>query len=64
VHGSFEQLPPSGTHVPQLSLQHTCPTLHVLGPHIALSGAAGAPQADEQVSPGLAQMAQFQLQQY
>ena len=44
VHGSFEQVPPEGTHIPQLGLQQTSDTLQVLGPHRVLTGAWGAPQ--------------------
>jgi hypothetical protein len=60
--GSLEQVPPDGTQMPQLGLQHTSDTLHVLGPHGVLTGAAGAPQKSGHVSPGETQVLQFQLQ--
>src|SRR4051794_14280475 len=60
--GSFEQVPPDGTQMPQLGLQHTSETLQVLGPHGALTGAVGKPQKRGQVSPGRTQVLQFQLQ--
>jgi hypothetical protein len=44
VQGSFEQVPPGGTQIPQLGLQQTSLTLHVFGPHGALTGNVGAPQ--------------------
>jgi hypothetical protein len=60
--GSFEQVPPDGTQMPQLALQQTSDTLQVLGPHGALIGAAGDAQKSGQVSPGETQVLQFQLQ--
>jgi hypothetical protein len=62
THGSFEQVPPEGTQIPQLGLQQISATLQVLGPHGMLTGWAGAPQKSEHVSPGRTQVLQFQLQ--
>jgi hypothetical protein len=61
--GSFEQVPPAGTQMPQLALQQTSDTLHVLGPQGVLAGTMGAPQKMGHVSPGETQVLQFQLQQ-
>jgi hypothetical protein len=62
VQGSCEQVPPGGTQIPQLALQQTSVTLHVLGPHCALMGTVGAPQKSGHVSPGNVHVLQFQLQ--
>jgi len=35
--GFLSQVPPAGTHVPQLQLQHSWPMLHVFMPHCSLT---------------------------
>lgn len=60
----LSQVPPGRTQTPQLALQQTSPTLHVVGPHRLLDGIAGMPQMNcEQSSPGFAQRPQLGLQQ-
>ena len=67
---SFEQrrvashVSPGRTQIPQLALQQSSPTLHVLGPQRTLDGWAGMLQLNcEQSSPGFAQRPQLALQQ-
>jgi hypothetical protein len=55
---------PGAVQMPQLGLQQTWPTLHVLGPHITLPPTLGTPHSRcVQVSPGAVQMPQLGLQQ-
>jgi hypothetical protein len=63
AHGVASQVWPGRTQTPQLGLQHSSPTLHVLGPHETLATHGGTPQsALPQLSPGSVQMPQLALQ--
>jgi hypothetical protein len=50
--------------IPQLGLQQSSPTLHVLEPHATLPGTTGIPHTScEHFSPGGVQVPQLALQQ-
>jgi hypothetical protein len=61
--GAVLQLSPGFVQMPQLELQHTCPTLQVFGPHCVLDGTVDMPHTScEQRSPGCTQVPQLALQ--
>jgi len=64
VHDSLEQLCPRGTQVPQLALQHSMPTLHVLMPQVTLTGysISFAQAVVSQGCPGRTHVPQLALQ--
>ena len=58
------QSSPGRVQVPQLALQQSSPTLHVLGPQATLLGTTGMPHTScEHFSPGGTQVPQLALQQ-
>jgi hypothetical protein len=61
-HFCCEQVPPGGVQMPQLALQQTSPTLHVLGPHAWLVGEMGPHCTWLHDAPGGRQMPQLALQ--
>src|SRR5205823_12305505 len=62
--GSLRHDSPGFVQMPQLALQQTGPTLHVLGPHGVLMGTwTPSQRCCEQVPPGGVQMPQLALQQ-
>ena len=67
MHGVSSQLCPAVTHVPQLGLQHTSPTLHVFCPHIVLVATSaarkrGAHGVSSQLCPAATHVPQLALQ--
>src|SRR5215510_571342 len=63
AHFCCEQVPPGGVQMPQLALQHTSPTLHVLWPQGALSGEMGPHCTWLHDAPGGRHWLQLALQQ-
>jgi hypothetical protein len=65
VHSAWLQDAPGAVQIPQLALQQTCPTSHVLGPHITLADRFATPQSCcVQLSFGAVQMPQLALQHF